>query len=148
MSVSMIDGHIDEPKKPTDNEIVKTLECCKKATNYEDCKNCYYVKCTNPRGCYRELLNDVLDLINRQKEEIERLEKNLETETNHITRLENQIERLLQRLKTAKAEAYKEFAERLMKKFDIKGFTWFEIEEKLFIEEVNNLLKEMEGAEE
>ena len=44
--------------------------------------------------------------------ENERLEKNIETETNHITRLENQIERLLQRIKTAKAEAYKEFAEK------------------------------------
>lgn len=148
MSVSMIDGHIDEPKKLTDNEIIKTLECCKKATNYEDCKNCYYVKCTNPRGCYRELLNDVLDLINRQKKEIERLKVHNTAFAVKNSELEYDLGLLKQEKSVIKSAAYKEFAEGLMKKFDIKGFTWFEIEEKLFIEEVNNLLKEMEGAEE
>ena len=97
----------------TDNEIVKALECCGRnsiAGWLNECKNCPLHDRTT---CIPELMYNAKDLINRQKEEIERLEKNLETETNHITRLENQIERLLQRLKTAKAEAYKEFAERL-----------------------------------
>lgn len=45
--------------------------------------------------------------------EIERLEKELSTATNHITRLENQIERLLPMLKTKRAEAIKEFWNKL-----------------------------------
>jgi hypothetical protein len=49
----------------TDNEIIKALECCKK----DDCDNC-----PNDFGnCYANLAGYALDLINRQKAEIERL---------------------------------------------------------------------------
>lgn len=61
----------------TDNEIIKALECC--LTNHiNNCANC-------PNGsypssylqCRYKLNNDVLDLINRQKAEIENLNKDL-----------------------------------------------------------------------
>lgn len=55
----------------TDNDIVKALECCTKGL---ECKNCP----ANPHKgnygyCTGLLLKGTLDLINRQKDEIERL---------------------------------------------------------------------------
>ena len=59
-------------KKLTDEQIIKALEHC----SYNDVKRCddcsYYEKETKTY-CVNELIKDVLDLINRQKAEIERL---------------------------------------------------------------------------
>ena len=52
------------------------------------------------------LAKNALDLINRQQAEIERLEKIRKADNNLITSLNKCYE-------TAKAEAYKEFAEKL-----------------------------------
>ena len=125
----------------TDNEIIKALEDLKKCNNNEiDCGNCILSKFFPL--CPEEIGELALDLINRQKEEIERLYKNLETETNHITRLENQIERLLPRLKTAKAEAYKEFAKRLKEMMSYEHF--FETDVVVLDKsKLDNLLKEV-----
>ena len=70
----------------TDNEIIKALECCRKAKTKGDCLSlgcpastlagCRYVLRTDEdfEGViYYEMLKDALDLINRQKAEIERL---------------------------------------------------------------------------
>lgn len=57
----------------TDTEIIKALSCCR---DYVPCKNyCPYAKykCTIDRECIPKLCEDALDLITRQKEEIERL---------------------------------------------------------------------------
>ena len=52
----------------TDNENIKALECCKKR-NCGDCSyNVYGISCSNI------IASDALDLINRQKAEIERLQ--------------------------------------------------------------------------
>ena len=92
---------------------------------------------------YKPMMADALDLINRQKAEIERLEKELSTATNHITRLENQIERLLPMLKTKRAEAIKEFAERLKEKRDGGAYPY------VLVNVIDNLLKELtEGGNE
>ncbi len=54
----------------TDNEIIKALECCKTG---DDCKGCPYY--ANERyTCGEHFNEDMLDLINRQKAEIERLQ--------------------------------------------------------------------------
>lgn len=84
----------------TDNEIVKALECC---ANELGCKNCpenphkgNYGFCTDP------LIKGAFNLINRQKAEIERLkgwQDLLKAEKHSLI----------------KAEAIKEFAERLKK---------------------------------
>ena len=66
--------------KLTDNEIVKALECCK--GDIADCPNCPYDSiCGNHDN---KMLIDTLNLINRQKAEIERLE-----ESNRILTEEN-----------------------------------------------------------
>lgn len=55
----------------TDNEIIKALECCTDEW-YENCNECPYS--IDTVSCERmKLLEDSLDLINRQKAEIERL---------------------------------------------------------------------------
>lgn len=81
----------------TDNEIIKALECCA-TDDGDDCFQCPYgnivYKSANG-GCVNRCRKDALDLINRQKAE---------------------IERLLQKLQQAKSEAIKEFAERLTTK--------------------------------
>ena len=71
-NVSLVDGHIDNGM--SDEDIIKALECCKYSVNNKDCENCPYVECETMTGCVGELLEDALDLINRQKAEIERLE--------------------------------------------------------------------------
>lgn len=57
----------------TDNEIIKTLECCNVLATGSGCKDCplYNFEGT----CSAEMINQTLDLINRQKAEIERLKK-------------------------------------------------------------------------
>lgn len=55
----------------TDNEIIKALECCKRPANQTSCDDCPY-QFSNEK-CSSKLIDDALDLINRQKAEIERL---------------------------------------------------------------------------
>ncbi len=55
----------------TDNEIIKALECCGK--NPPICIECSYKGKCNRKDCYDYLKSDALDLIARQKAEIERL---------------------------------------------------------------------------
>lgn len=107
----------------TDNEIIKGLECC--GSPYNRCFECPLCEMERVK-CSTELAAKALDLINRQKLEI----KNLE-------RIKDTIAIL----------AVKEFAERLIKKAEIVsggdyGFT-YEITE----DEIDNLVKEMVGAE-
>ena len=87
--------------KMTDNEIIKALECCSSDdANCDDCPANKY--CTNDDFC---LTGAILDLIKRQKAEIERL-KTAES-------FERNVTKLFDRYKThIKAEAVKEFAER------------------------------------
>lgn len=83
----------------TDNEIIKALECLR--GNAFDCGECPYCSCY-PAPCEQQVAKDVLSLINRQKEEIERL-KNRDLQVEVSEKLEREI----------KAEAVKEFADRL-----------------------------------
>ncbi len=56
----------------TDNEIIKAFECCNKCDNGKGCFECPYRQyCPD---CLRRRNEDTIDLINRQKEEIQRLE--------------------------------------------------------------------------
>ena len=103
-------------KKLTDAEIVKVLECCRDCC----CKQC------EDEADFQE----VIDLINRLQAENERLEHQLET--------------LCLALKLAKAEAYKEFAERLkvyllLHHGEIYG---------VLLESIDNILKELVGDNE
>ena len=107
-----------EEKKMTDNEIIELLE--RMITVYPN-----------------RILDEILDLINRQKAEIERLQKNIDGlnifTTNHM--------------KVIRLQAIKEFAERL-KYFIIPqkadGYT----REIVLKRDIDNLVKEMTEVEE
>lgn len=89
-------------KKITDEEIKSSLEVIATTRNCNECKirNCKLGTC----NCSQITANAALDLINRQEAEIEKLKGS--------TIVSNIMES--QRIKReAKAEAYKEFAERL-----------------------------------
>lgn len=60
-------------RKYTDEQIVKALECCINA----DCLNCPRWSEEWYSGMCNDFLKSVLDLINRQKAEIERLKESL-----------------------------------------------------------------------
>lgn len=107
-----------------DNEIIKALDCCQK----EDCCGCSYF---HKEECTNFLTKDALNLINRQKAEIERLE-NLERNVYEtVDELRNKI----------KAEAVKEFAERLKE----KERPAFPLAMVIDVYEIDNLVKEMVG---
>lgn len=117
-------------KKFTDKEIIETLERCSKCDGCFGCAMAYM----QSAKCITVLQTECLDLINRQKAEIERLKGS--TIVNNI--MESQ------RIKReAKAKAYKEFAEKLKKEtLSDRGY------DILQQGTIDNLLKEMVGEEE
>ncbi len=142
-----------------DNKIIKALECCIECDTYcDECSEDCPLKETN--DCTYALRRNSLDLINRQKAEIERLRKAnglLEYLKKAVCRVEidgeeelidyasdeafqNAITKrinLMCNAQTAKSEAYKEFAELVNRRL-FKG-------EKYAYEReyINNLLSEV-----
>ena len=123
-------------KKITDEEIKSSLEVIATTRNCNECKirNCKWGTC----NCSQITANAALDLINRQKAEIEKLKGS--------TIVSNIMES--QRIKReAKAEAYKEFAERLNEEAQIADcFDSYNMVVGTHF--IDNLLKEMVGEEE
>jgi hypothetical protein len=120
-------------RKFTEGEIVKALECCIRGNMCRS--NCPYDdKFDTCEECTSRLAKDALDIINRQKAEIadERARKELCAEV--IKRLDKESE-------TARAEAIKEFAERLQAKAMLQhgGVT------VVYGSDIDNLVKEMTG---
>lgn len=116
----------------TDNEIIKALENCMTPNNV--CGDCSFRKeCDNNP---RTLENYALDLINRQKAEIERLTGTRDTcPMDFCGILCRYSEELIAKAKT---EAYNELAERL--KEEVAHIpAWGRVAEK----KIDNLLKEM-----
>lgn len=91
----------------TDNEIIKAVECC---TGNTKCCECPMFRTPN---CMNKAFGYALDLINRQKAEIERLKcemgKLLPKDCSYAMQMEvsNKLESQI------KSEAIKEFAEKL-----------------------------------
>lgn len=115
-------------KKFTDEELISSLEVIATTCNCNECKirNCKWGTC----NCSQITANAALDLINRQKAEIERLKGS--TIVNNI--MESQ------RIKReTKAEAYKEFAKFLIDKAS-KGL--------IHVSDLPDFVKEMVGEEE
>lgn len=150
-------------KKFTDEEIIETLEC---HINAEDC-----VGCEKFGRCDEIILTElVLDLINRQKAEIARLKecpKCVYEYDGEIT--EYCVQGPCSNFKTVeqiKAEAYKEFAERLKGEIKREKESGDELLSEIYDRDVqmnaegekmafdsverivDNLLKEMVGEEE
>ena len=134
------------PDKLTDKEIVKALECC---CIEHACGKCPYTR-NKGCSCINGILKDALDLINRQKAEIERLLQKLQRpqDADPMDFCGVLCDFSEELIKKAKAEARKEFAERL--KADMDGWIYdFEYHSELYsaLNRVDNLLKKMEGEE-
>lgn len=116
-------------KKFTDEEIIRNYEWCIGCTS-DRCRECTM----DEEGfCEEELQDLVLDLINRQKAEIEKLKGS--------TIVSNIMES--QRIKReAKAEAYKEFAEIIKDQWFGNRYDSPDVD---FDDFISNLLKEMVG---
>ena len=117
----------------TDNEIIKALECCLSGKDYDTA----CMKCPIEPICESDdiLLKYALDLINRQKAEIERLEEMFDSS---VSSERNAVDNI----GYEKYEAIKEFAERL-KHFIVPqkadGYT----REIVLKRDIDNLIKEM-----
>lgn len=106
--------------------------------NAEDCVSCEMF------GCCEEIIltERVLDLINRQKAEIERLNKKVEELSDVLS------DTIRIRYAEAKTEVCKEFTEKLkqhkrkMKGFDLNEEFW---DYAVLVETIDNILKEMMG---
>lgn len=144
-NVSMVDGHIDENKMTDIKKLTEDLEYAR-----------YH--CTSNKG--KDAINDALDLINRQQAENDNWEKQFRILDVECSRLEKKTEEQqaeIERLKNAndsftdigklyseiKAEAIKEFAERLKERRGVN----FPFTRTVFVEDIDNLVKEMVGEE-
>lgn len=94
-NVSMINGHIDEPKCLTDEQIVKALECCDIMYNCPDCP--FECDC----GGLENLFTATIDLLKRKDEQInaliagqESLMKCIAKKKETIAELDAEVERL------------------------------------------------------
>lgn len=132
----------------TDNEIIKALEHCKNQGFVSKCCECRY---KNASGCVEYLITDALDLINHQKAEIENQSENFKRlvaehrklQTDYSS-MQSTLAKMSMGVEQAKAEAIKEFAERLKteKTTAISCHTFEEVVRK---SDINNLVKEMVG---
>lgn len=101
-------------KKLTDEEVVKALECCK------DCSiNLNFEIVQKIEDKNKEIL-ELIDIINSLKAEIEKLKEEVKDKERAYNdefclrkEWKNKCQELLQEKQTTKAEAYKEFAEKL-----------------------------------
>ena len=87
----------------TDEQIIKALKCCGNWESDESCDEC--PENTYGFGCAQKMAKHSLDLINRQKAEIERLQIKNKTLTEITKNYDWKFEK-------AKSEAIKEFADK------------------------------------
>lgn len=121
--------------KFTDNEIINCL-------NDTEGKEDIGIYCTDKNGNFTTVvkLTDLVDLLNRQKADIERL-------IGDVTAYKVRRAKAEASKETAKSEARKEFAERLKNAtlpVTLGGKYKYDVITK---EGIDNLLKEMEGAD-
>lgn len=120
----------------TDEQIVKALEYCLSTNSCEECPIC------NTDNCGFVLMRNAFDLIERQQAEIEDLREIVFTDRTEA-------------IKKLKAEAIKEFAEKL-KETNLYEFVeeyfdnaelCYEVRSDLFNDFVDNLVREMTEKE-
>ena len=123
----------------TDKETIVGLKCCCPTTTR--CSKCPYdgIDC-----CIKSCMGDAVDLINRQQAEIERLEKEVGEEFICFVGDPHKVEHCpyLEQLETAKAEAIKEFAERLKR---ISRLSSAVVDGREIHKIIDNLVQEMAG---
>ena len=132
----------------TDNEIKKALECLMH-DNCDDCPYYHRDDCADRIKDPTELSKYVLDLINRLQAENERLkadcDKIAEDYSNLMIEKDELFDEAENLIKSAKAEAIKEFAERLKEKgIKVQGGSGFEgVTTMTTNVQIDNLVKEM-----
>ena len=134
----------------TYDEIIKALERCPQHTE------CCYCNSLEECGNKRILTTSVLDLINRQKKEIERLGKESKDKERAYTdeyclrkEWQSKCRDLLEEKQTVKSEAIKEFAEKLKHEitsaidtyYNSNGGGYYLAED--VIDDIDNIVKEM-----
>ena len=124
--------------KFTDEEVVKALECCTSSTTSEACNGCPFSETDICEKMSNALEIYALDLINRQKAEIEELNTNLALAFDNAKN--NTIERI--REHTIRFVAIKEFAERLKRTAFLPLGTYI-AEHIITDSQIDNLVKEM-----
>ena len=124
-------------KKLTDEEIIKALEYCNADRN--ECDKCVFQRECESNPFYSAVAEHALDLINRQKAEIERLKKEVSVTRDAYISIQDRYEH-------AKTEAYKEFAERIREccafNDDLSADTFLSV-----TADIDCVLKEMTGEE-
>ena len=134
----------------TDKAIIKALECLEGCALY--CRDCSYSQGNFFPICQQRVAKDALDLINRQQEQLEAaiagqetLQKALAKKDREVERLNNNISAMAVTMrncaKATRAEAIKQFAERLKQRCSANSDINYYILKKL----VDNLVKEMVG---
>jgi hypothetical protein len=127
-------------RKHTDDEIIKALELCFTPKGTKDtCAKCPFHKFR--ALCKVERDRAALDLLHRQKAEIERLKKIGDDKTSEILRHATAIGELHKQLETAKSEAIKEFAQRLRKRARMPLGTLYRA--MVYLKDIDTLVKEM-----
>ena len=135
----------------SDNEVIKALKNCL-GNKMHKCSGCCFI--SEGAFCENVLLKHTLDLINRLQAEIERLRAENKEKTETIVFLKDQAVgwsidfcNLKKKLKTAKSEARKEFAERLKDKAKQgRGFLG-NAYSSVDVDAIDNLLAELDGKE-
>jgi hypothetical protein len=145
----MTDNHIADDGKKVE-EVIKALEFCSHCVCDDDkteTKCPYY----NMPFCKNYLRKQSLDVINRQQTEIERLKEEVAFKSLKCNLLEQEkaknISSFVDDLKLVRAEAIKEFADRL--KADTNKTWYYELENDTHnaraLERVDELVKKMVG---
>lgn len=141
-----------------DNEIIKALSICSNENGI--CSECPYSD--DYTNCNTRIAKDALDLINRLQAKVIKEQNKNSKLRNERNRLQAEIERLNKVYQAnqqlinalnksyflAKAEAYKEFAERLKENINkrfVEDNTM--IYRCVHIKDIDNLLKEMAGED-
>ena len=120
----------------TDDDIIKAMQCV--IGNSVNCSECTYQKVLPFPSCTRMCAKDALDLINRQKAEIERLKRDIAIHK-HVHEESNAAYQIL--VKQAKNQAIHEF----VKKFKDRVVNKYEYVQVDIFDELDNFTKEMTG---
>ena len=129
-------GTNDTDKKITDEEIIKALEYC--LADRIECDKCVLQRECESNPFYSTNAKYALDLINRQKAEIERLKKEVSVARDAYISIQDRYEH-------TKAEAYKESTGIIKDKWFDNRYDRPDVDCNDFI---SNLLKEIIGKEE
>lgn len=127
----------------TDKDIIKALEICRNENGM--CSDCPYSD--DYTNCNTRIAKDVLDLINRQKAEIEKLKALAENGASAI----DTNNRLVQKFAEIKTEAIKEFGKRLKSRINDSVFNYWNNNTGGYYlaedvpAEIDNLIDEMVG---